>query len=62
MTREQEHALDQLALTHGRVHVRTGYLDRYVELTVLSGECRRVYENGTVVLVGPDFSVDWAQR
>ena len=60
MTREQEDATEQLALAHGRVHVRTGYVDRYVELTVLRSDCRRVYENGTVVHVGPDFSIDWA--
>lgn len=59
MTREQEATMERIAETFGRVHVRTGYTDRYVEMTAPTGACWRVQENGVAREVGPDFSIDW---
>ena len=59
MTREQEATMETLALVHGRVHVRTGYLDRYARMTVPSGARRHVGENGVSREVRPNFSIDW---
>lgn len=59
MTREQEATMEQLALTYGRVHVSTGYLDRYVRITAPNGACWHVGENGTAREVRPNFSIDW---
>lgn len=61
MSPEQEDAVDTLAGVHGRVHVRTGYADGYVEVTSPRGACWRVAVSGYVREVGPDHSVDWRQ-
>jgi hypothetical protein len=59
MTREQDATMERIAEMFGRVHVRTGYTDRYVEMTVPTGACWRVLENGVAREAKPDFSIDW---
>jgi hypothetical protein len=60
MTREQDTALERLALRHGRVHVREGYADGTVRMTTPNGHELQVDDSGQVLREGHDFSIDWA--
>jgi hypothetical protein len=62
MNRPQEQTLERWAQEHGRVHVREGYADGHIELTVYGGKSWKVNEQGVPSEQAPDFSVDWGYK
>ena len=61
MTREQENAVEALALTRGRLAVREGFADKHVHVVFPCGEARNIDVDGRSVSDGCDWSIDWTQ-
>jgi hypothetical protein len=58
ITREQEEQIERLALAHGRVHVRHGYVGGHVEAIVPNGQRLVIQQFGTMVDAGVSYSDD----
>lgn len=59
MTSAQKEVCNRFACQEGAIHVREGYLDRHIEITVRRGACWSVDEDGHVRELRPDHSIDW---
>lgn len=59
-SRAQDDFIERVALEHGRVAVRDGFLDGHVDVTAPTGRCWSVDEAGVPTLnrVG-NFSINW---
>ena len=63
MTREQEYAVERLALQYGRVAVRDGIYFPFASVRVSTpdGPEFNVTEDGDTTRIGLSFSIDWSQ-
>lgn len=59
MSREQEHAIEELATMYGRLGVRDGFADQHIDVTAPSGRCWNINEDGVARIVQPNFSIHW---
>lgn len=59
MEREVENTIERLSLQHGRVHVSGGFTDGLVRATVPNGAEHYIREDGSIMYVGINRTVDW---
>lgn len=61
-TREQDNHIDRLALKHGRVSIRDGFMDKSVLATIPTGREVRLNEDGIEVWTGYNSSIRWNEE